>query len=127
MPVQPVHLIDGHHVDDLLDLVHAEEVAAAIDHKSAIAETRFVADGDGGDAPGGLRNGMLSVNLDGEQLVERLDGIEEPRESRCLYHGFGRGDFNGVGLFAQALVQYEQEACGLAFRHDGVQAGRESH
>ena len=125
--MQPVHLVNGHHVDDFLDLVHAEEVAAAIDHESAMAEARFVANDDGGNAPGDLRNGMFPVNLDREQLIERLDGIEESGECGCLYHGFRRGNFNGVGFFAQALVQHEQETFGLAFRHDGVQTGREGY
>ena len=102
-------------------------MAAAIDHETAIAEARFVADGDGGNAPAGVRNGMLAVNLHGEQLIECLDGIEETGESGCLHDRFRCADFKGVGLFAQALVQHEQETFGLAFRHDGVQTGREGY
>ena len=64
--METIELVPLHLVEKLLHLLHAEEVAALVEHQSAVLEPWLVLDLHRRD-PGGQ-----------EQLAERLDGVANP-------------------------------------------------
>ena len=55
MPVETVHFVDCHEVEDLLDFLDGEEVAAAVEEESSVFKTRAVHYADKRKRPVALR------------------------------------------------------------------------
>ena len=113
VPVEAVELEGSHHVEDLLDLVHREEVAAAVQMHSAICEARFVLDLAARQLPFGFLIAGVAVDGNGHELLEGLDRIEETVVRVRLDHGFLFIDIDGVSLVHEGRVHGEDDALAL--------------
>ena len=93
VPVQGVELVQGHLVDDLLDLVHAPEMARRVEHEATPAEARCVLDAHGRqrDRLGVVEAGQLQQ---GHGAVEQAGGV-----TGAHVHAI-RGHFQKIGLGA---------------------------
>src|ERR1022692_4225977 len=85
MPVKGIQLVQGHDVENLLDLLFVEEVPADIQHQPAPLEPRLVLDMDAGECPNHTPNGIRGEHLDRQQLQQRLHTIEDARRIRRSY------------------------------------------
>ena len=73
VPVQAVELVEGHQVDDLLDLLLREEVARHVEHQ---AEARGIVDRNARQRPGGRGIGLTAEEGGGAAAAaDRLHGI----------------------------------------------------
>ena len=70
VPVEVVDVVHGEHVDELLEVVDAEEVATAVDHKRTVGKARSVAD------VGCRQRYLLGVLNDRQSLHDGLQAIE---------------------------------------------------
>ena len=105
MPVETVHLVVGHHVEDTLDFVDLEEVAGAVEHEAAVAESRFVRHFAGrGGILRDCRVGPFGHHVARQEHFERLEGVEEASGRLCPQcDAFGR-DIELVALGAERGV-----------------------
>src|SRR5690606_31629651 len=69
VPVQDVELVQGHRVDDLLDLVHAPEVARGVHHEAAPGKARRILDAH--------RRKPGAGRIDGGQLQQGHGAVEQ--------------------------------------------------
>ena len=76
MPVEAVDVMQGQHVDVRLDFIHAEHVAAHIEHHATVAEARRVVDFHRRQFHGSC------PFMHRHRLAERLDAIEHTRFRR---------------------------------------------
>ena len=70
VPVETVHVVQGEHIDELLDRVGREEMAGNIEVHTAIGETRIVVDADG------RKFDIHSYGYGGDRLAQGLYAIE---------------------------------------------------
>ena len=59
MPVEHVHLVDGHQVKHLLYLLHGEEMTANVKHEATVGKARFVLYAGNGQRIGNARLALL--------------------------------------------------------------------
>jgi len=73
--VKGVDLVVGEEIDVRLDVLHAEEVARDVEHRSAPCEAREIVNRAGCNVPGAGRRGRV---LDGrrQELTDRLQATE---------------------------------------------------
>ena len=81
VPVEHVELMHRHEIEITLDVVHAPEVAALIEHHAAPAKAGLVFDVDTGD---GEPFGVFGC-IKPQQLAQRLDCIESAAGGGCDY------------------------------------------
>ena len=80
MPVENVDIVEGHHVNQFLQVVHREEMTAHVNHKAAVAVLREVLHRAGGQCAQ-----CLAVR-DGQRLVDGLHAVEDA-SLRLSVHG----------------------------------------
>ena len=115
--MEAVELEDRHGVEHLLDLVDAEEVAAAVEQDAAVAEAGRVFDLATGQAPVAVKVGGGAVDGHRQHLAERLQGIEESVVVGCADHDGLASDAYLVALGGDGCVLDEVEALDLAALH----------
>ena len=98
VPVERVHLVQRHGVEQLLDLGLGEEVAAHVEHQPAPAEARIILDRNAGHAPLDAGDLLPLLDLRRQELPERLDALEHARRRRALDGDFFRCHFQRVGF-----------------------------
>ena len=77
VPVEVVHLVVRHQPQHLFHLFDGEEMAAHVEHESAIGEARRVVDGDAGDGVVGRGVEFSDQNIARQHLFNRLQAIEK--------------------------------------------------
>ena len=115
MPVEAVELVHRHDVEVAFHFRYAEEMASAVEVRTPVAEARRILDHDGGEIPFHLVGGGLpAVDLDGQHLLERLDGIEESIAVRRCDGDRFLADGDRVFAALQGRVAIEGESLGGA-------------
>ena len=109
VPVEAIHLVEGHDVEHALNLLHTEEVARHVHHETAMTEEGAVLNADIGQGPFyGIAARELGIEEGaGEQLTQGLEGVEEA----CGGGGLD-GDALGrhvkvVGFLSESIVLNE--------------------
>ena len=134
VPVEDVHLVDGHDVEHLLDFLHAEEVPADVEHKAAVCKAGVVGYGGHGKEilrPFGSRDAQGHIGgehlADAEQtIIETLAGEGCERNAVFLHHKAVsfvadiRGHAGILCNFEECLVGLVDKAYAIA-RHTGVE------
>ena len=112
MPVKPVHLVDGHHVNIFLDLVDAEIVTGAVQMHSSVGKARLVLDGNAAKRPVRLRGLGCAIDLDREHLADGLDSVHEALHTGCRDAGRERSDPEFIAFLwnLSPLDEYETPA-----------------
>ena len=104
--MEAVHLVGSHHVEHAHDLLLREEVAGHIDHETTVTEVRLVFNLHVGKGPSLALLQLLAINGGGEELLERLEAIEETR-------AVGRADLHAVFIDAQTVCFMSEIGIGL--------------
>ena len=109
VPVEAIHLVEGHDVEHALDLLHTEEVARHVHHETAMAEERAVLNADIGQGPFyGIAARKLGIEEGaGEQLTQGLEGVEEACGRGCLDGDALGRHFEVVGFLSEGIVLNE--------------------
>ena len=119
MHLQGVHLIVGHHLDELAQIVHGDVFAADIDHETA----HGIGGAVGGDATRqGMRAGLFADLQNGARTPKRALG--RGGGDRC---GFSYGEtitFRTEGVATIGTCQNEVSGAAFAL-HDGEVARKE--
>lgn len=110
--MEAVHLVHRHEVQVLFDLVHREEMAADIQEETPIAKARLVSDVHGRNRPC-IGHGRCAVDSGGQELFQRLDGIEQARPRRGLDHDLIDSNCQCISLLTQGLILQEIKPGGL--------------
>ena len=76
VPVQTVHFVERHDVEDALHLIFVEEVTSNVEHISAIRQEGFVLDAKHGEIPVSLCH-ILGIESLGHELTQSLQTIEK--------------------------------------------------
>ena len=92
VPMHAVDLEQGQYVQLLLDILYRNEMAAGVEHDTAVAESRLVLDRYGRSGPCDTFHGGRTLDLGGQQLQERLHTVEKT--------------LRGLGLDTDAAVGY---------------------
>ena len=98
VPMEGVHLLQRHGVEQALDLLLREEVAAHVEHQSAPAEARIIFERNAGHTPRPTRELLPLLNRGRQKLPERLDTVEHARRGRAFYDDLLGRHFQRVGL-----------------------------
>ena len=78
MPVEAVHLVSGHDVENTLNFGLREEVACHVEHVTTVAELRLVSYFHTGHGPvNGGAGATAVVYCVRHELLQRLNGVEE--------------------------------------------------
>ena len=104
--MEAVDLVQGEDVDEGLDLVDREEVAAAVEHRAAVGERRFVL-----DAQRRERRAVL-----GDKLPQALQTVEDPGLRAALDQKAVGPDRKPIGLGTERLVERQAQRA-VALRH----------
>ena len=111
VPVQAVHIVQGHHVDIFLDLLHCEEVPAYIEMRPPVSEFRGVLNPYGRKQYFVFRCFFASVT--GDRCCHGFPYCLYAIEDACGCRG---GHFNpvlpghyGVALFRRSGIPVQQE------------------
>jgi hypothetical protein len=105
MDLQAIELMQGHDVDELLNIPYGDEMAGGIDQQAPPRETRVIRDADAGHRPSHAVDRFLAEYGRRQQLPERLDPVEQPGRRRGP-QGNGVGPrLQLIALGAQPLLQ----------------------
>ena len=105
VPVEDVHLVDGHQVYHLLDFVYGKEVAADVQHKATVGKTGLVIDSCHGKRIGDASlAGLAQYHIGRQQAHEGLHGIVGALGRGGLYGNTVCGDVQHVALLGDVLV-----------------------
>ena len=105
VPMHAVDLEQGQYVQLLLDILYRDEMAAGVEHDTAVAESRLVLDRYGRSGPCDTFHGGRTLDLGGQQLQERLHTVEK------TLRGLGFDTNAAVGYVERvSLVVYVQRA-----------------
>ena len=127
VPVETVHLVDGHEVDHLLHLVDREEVACHVEHEAAVGKARLVHDAHQGEAVrSDAGRGLAEGHAGGQQFLQRLKGVEEAGRRPCLHGDAAGRDVEPVAFGVQIVAfvaLHADEGLARPALHAGVEAG----
>ena len=116
VPVEGVEVVECEHVDEFLDEFGLEVVAAAVEHRSAVAEAGIVDDACGGE-------GDALCLFQGQRLAERLHTVEHA--ARCFAFDGDAFGLHGddVAFFLLDLgVELERDGGGFLVRSGRIDA-----
>ncbi|EJX04670.1 hypothetical protein EVA_07223 [gut metagenome] len=113
VPVETVHLVSSHHVNDLLDFIFTKEVATFVEHKAAPAETGLIGNVDSRQRP------LLYLRISltgqygtrGKQLLDGLQSIEETNRTGGLYLNRLTRDVEFVSFGTERRIEFHTKLC----------------
>ena len=94
VPVETVHLVQGEDVDEFFDLVRGPEVAAGVEHASAVPEERTVFHRHGGQDPAAVH----------DELTQALQAVEYALRRASADRDARRRDFEHIRFGGQRIV-----------------------
>ena len=97
--VEGVHLVHCECVDELEDELFGHEVAGGVEHYASPGESGIVIDSQTRDFPRDIGCGLFAVYFFGEQLEERLRGVEDACRVGGAYVDIGLRDGEAVALW----------------------------
>ena len=109
VPVEAVELVDGSCVEQFLHLFLVEEVAAHVEHKSAIRHQRLVGDFNLRKRPVLARFQLFSIDGGRHQLAQRLQGVEESAKIGGLHLNAVARDAERVALRRARVIDREAQ------------------
>ena len=77
MDLEAIELVDGHGVQEVLDILHGDEMPRRVDQQPSPAEPRRIGDADAGDRPLSLFGFLWAEDGRREKLAKGLDGVEQ--------------------------------------------------
>ena len=114
VPVELVQLVHGHHVQQLLDLLHRAEMTARIEHHPAIGHPGRIAYLHAGDRKLHAGNRRRALDPGGQQLHERLHAVEDAGARRGdQLDAVGR-DGQFIPLLRDAPLRVETQRKGIS-------------
>ena len=115
VPVQTVHLVERHDVENALHLVLVEEVTSNVEHISTIRQQWFVFDVKHRNVPLSLRS-RLGIESLGHELTQGLQSIEEASTMRSFDFDVLFGDFERIGFCAHDALVGNQRNHAVSYR-----------
>ena len=115
VPVQTIHLVERHDVENALHLVLVEEVTSNVEHISTIRQQRFVFDVKHRDVPLSLRS-RLGIESLRHQLTQGLQSIEESSTMRSFDYNVFLGHRQSIGFCAHDALVGNQRNHAVSYR-----------
>ena len=109
VPVETVHLVENHDVENLLYLLLVEEVACDVEHVATVSKQRLVVDLNGRDCPFYIALQFACEEFAWEQLCESLQTVEVTAECRCLDYNLLLACCQSVALGCKGSVSAEPD------------------
>ena len=107
MPVESVHLVQGHDIDVFLEEIHIEEVQTAVQMHTTIWESRSILDVTAGQLPFDTPLPLGSEDLGGKELENSLNRIECSGTIAIVHHHPAGADAKMIRLRLEAGIQNE--------------------
>ena len=120
VPVEVVHLVERHQAEQLLDFLSGEEVAADVEHETAITETRGIIDADERQGTTLTQARYAGSDMGGQHLAKALECVEDARGCAGVHCDALLGDLQTVALGVSHAVIHPH-------RHVGPLPGRPLH
>ena len=125
MDLQAIELVQGHRVDEVLDVLDRDEMPRRVDQQTAPSESWRVLDRDAGNDPGDSFDRLRREHLTRQQLPQRLDAVEQPGRAGGTNVETVRGDVQGVAFIPQLRlersVQRQSDPSVAGYAMDNVQ------
>ena len=116
MPVEIVHVVHSHHIDQLLEIVDAEEVAPHIDHECTVAKTGCIGYTDGRQIH------TFGRCHDGQRLHQALHAIKHTGMRAALDGHSAACHLDAVSLVALLHRPHGQPYLSASLTCGGLQA-----
>ena len=101
VPVEEIHLVISHDAQHLLDFLDREEVAAHVEHETAIGEARRVVDGNAGNRVGRAGIEFLDEHVARQHFLDTLQTVEKAFHGAGLQRDSVFGDHEDVTFFVE--------------------------